>query len=237
VTVTLNGLDDQKSYYIAAYMDQSTDNSRASWESWGYYRSINTLSKWHFQPLMIKAAKGAEAPTVRVMICAVDTDQDGISDSYEYKVTGGLVGTPVMPMGVDTVVGKPKTSDLGWLGVLGLTKDSDKDEDGIIDTLEPALGLDAMSADQLRITSMGGDNKLNWELKSVADAAGGSKQEAAPLMKPVKYVLERTDSLDTPRWEWVANVPSTAKTGAFDLVKDMSKRPAGFYRVRMEVTP
>jgi hypothetical protein len=237
VTVTLNGLDDQKSYYIAAYMDQSTDNSRASWESWGYYRSINTLSKWHFQPLMIKAAKGAEAPTVRVMICAVDTDQDGISDSYEYKVTGGLVGTPVMQMGVDTVVGKPKTSDLGWLGVLGLTKDSDKDEDGIIDTLEPALGLDAMSADQLRITSMGGDNKLNWELKSVADAAGGSKQEAAPLMKPVKYVLERTDSLDTPRWEWVANVPSTAKTGAFDLVKDMSKRPAGFYRVRMEVTP
>ncbi len=227
-TVTLNGLDIQKSYYIGAYMDQITDNSRAIWESWGYYRSIDPSPKWYFQPLAVKAAKGTNAPTVTVMIRSVDTDQDEISDSYEYAVAGGLSGTPVM---------------LQWLTVLGLTKDStaiapdygDGDGDGINDKQEFDLGLSGTAADELRITGMGGDNKLNWALTSAADPVG--TLSTTTLAQPVTYVLERTDSLETPVWIRVTEVGSKDKAGAFDLGSDRLSCPAGFYRVRVEVTP
>jgi hypothetical protein len=235
-TVTLRGLKNQQPYYIAVYIDQNTDNSRAIWESWGYYRSSDTSPKWHFQPLTVQAAKGLAAPTVTVMIRSVDTDQDKISDSYEYAVSGGWGGTPVMPMGFVSGGIKSKTSEINWLNVLGLVGEvyGDRDGDGINDKLEFDLGLFATSADQLRITGMGGDNKLNWALTSAADPVG--MLSTTTLAEPVTYVLERTDSLDTPSWSPVEEVGSKAKAGAFNLGSDMINRPAGFYRVRM-VTP
>jgi hypothetical protein len=235
-TVMLSGLKNQQPYYIAVYMDQNTNNAREVWESWGYYRSSDTSPKWYFQPLTVQAAKAPAVPTVTVMIRSVDTDQDKISDSYEYKVSGGLGGTPVMPMGFVSEGIKSKTSEFNWLNVLGLVGEvyGDRDGDGINDKLEFDLGLSATSADQLRITGMGGDNKLNWALTSAADPVG--MLSTTTLAESVTYVLERTDSLDTPRWKQVKEVGSKDKAGAFDLGNDMSKRPAGFYRVRV-VTP
>jgi hypothetical protein len=238
-TVTLRGLKNQQPYYIAVYIDQNTDNSRAIWESWGYYRSSDTSPKWHFQPLTVQAAKGLATPTVTVMIRSVDTDQDKISDSYEYAVSGGLGGTPVMPMGFVSGGIKSKTSEINWLNVLGLVGEGygDRDGDGINDKLEFDLGLTATSADQLRITGMDAGSQLNWTLTSAADAAGGGKQSATSLAQPVTYVLERTDSLETPSWKLVREFKSTGKAGAFDLSADMLYRPAGFYRVRGVFTP
>jgi hypothetical protein len=241
-TVTLNGLDDQKSYYIAAYVDQITDNSRATWESWGYYRSLNRGLPWHFQPLTEKAAKGSDAPTVTVMIRSVDTDQDEISDSYEYAVAGGLGGTPVMPTGGVEEGVKPLNGEFGWLDVLGLASGStvddpvyrDYDRDGMNDKQEFDLGLSGTAADELRITGLGADNQLEWTLTSAAGAAG--TLSTTTLDVPVTYVLERTDSLATPDWIPVAEVGSKEKAGAFDLGTDRRDRPAGFYRLRV-VTP
>jgi hypothetical protein len=71
-------------------------------------------------------------------------------------------------------------------------------------------------------------------LTSAADPVG--MLSTTTLAEPVTYVLERTDSLDTPSWSPVEEVGSKAKAGAFNLGSDMINRPAGFYRVRM-VTP
>jgi hypothetical protein len=87
----------------------------------------------------------------------------------------------------------------------------------------------------LRITGMGGDNKLNWALTSAADPVG--TLSTTTLAQPVTYVLERTDSLETPVWIRVTEVGSKDKAGAFDLGSDRLSCPAGFYRVRVEVTP
>jgi hypothetical protein len=238
--VTLNGLDDQKSYYIAAYVDQITDNARAIWESWGYYRSIDSSLPWHFQPLTVKAAKSSAAPTNTVMIRSVDTDQDAIPDAYEYFVAGGVGGTPVMTLAGGDEGGKASTNDLGWLKVLGLASGStvedpvyrDKDGDGINDKNEFDLGLTATVAEELRILDLNGDSLLVWTLTSASDPVGTLATDT--LDRPVTYVLERTDSLATPVWLPVETIyGSKTMAGAFDLGTNRSEWPTGFYRVRM----
>ncbi len=247
-TVTLNGLQNQKPYFIAAYIDQNTDNVRAIWESWGYYRSITVNPEWWFQPVMIQAGKLNQAPIVPLTIMYTDTDQDLIPDAYEYAVSGGLAGSPVMPLSVGET-GNEKVNP-GWLGVLGLTSGStwsdplyaDYDRDGIDDRQEYQLGLSATASDQLYITSLGADSQLgtlNWTWAADAGSDGAVALSATALAKPVRYVLERTDSLSNPDWTMVAERLTDQKVGAFghDISRDMldPSLPAGFYRIRVVI--
>jgi hypothetical protein len=238
--VTLNGLQNQKPYFVAAYIDQNADNARAIWESWGYYRLIDVNPEFWFQPVMIQAGKLTQAPLVPLTIMYTDTDQDRIADAYEYAVSGGLsgipTGGPVTPLALGETSDEKVSPD--WLGVLGLVTGSsvygDYDGDGLNDKREFDLGLSATATDELHITGLDADNQLNWTLTSAPDAVG--MLSTTTLAQPVTYVLERTDSLATPSWIPVTKFGSKEKAGAFDLGADRHNRPAGFYRVRV-ITP
>ncbi len=257
-TVTLEGLAVNAPHYIAAYIDQSGNNAREVWESWGYHRSATAFPRWHYQPMDVMPGRAPQMPSATLTILHVDSDQDRIPDAYEYAMSGGLAGVPDVPTWLETLGLVPDGALSGsrWTDHDGDGLDdmrefsagtdarlSDTDGDGITDSQEVAIGLSATRADELRVTGLGADPAaVSWAWttpEGAPDKRVGvyATQEAvvsppARLNTAVRYVLERTDSLSAPQWVVVAEATTDLTSGAYDIGADMTARPAGFYRVR-----
>ena len=93
-TVVLNGLPANKPYYIMAYIDQSGNNAREVWESWGYNHPGNASARWKYSPIAVFPNSGDDIPHVNIVMQWVDSDQDGIPDAYEMAMNGSLAGIP-----------------------------------------------------------------------------------------------------------------------------------------------
>ncbi len=146
---TIVGLENEKSYYLRAYVDQNNNGTRDYWEPWGYYRTAD--SETPFVPLSVAARASGNVSPCKIVLRDPDTDNDLMPDAAEYA----LYGTGVASDNIQTILSKSgseaaKNASLASASISEstlLAVEGDADDDGISDVAEIYFGLAADSSD------------------------------------------------------------------------------------------
>jgi len=96
--VELHGLKTAAPYYIRAYVDCNNNRIRDIWEPYGYVCSLTGPNR--FDPIPVMSVDSTPLTVPSLIIVNADTDGDGISDGWEYIMTGS-------------------NPNINWLGVYG----------------------------------------------------------------------------------------------------------------------
>ena len=99
VNATILGLK-PGTYYVRAFIDTDADRAWSRWETWGYCNYVGTEEKYIYTPRAVTVAADADAPTATVYMEDADTNNNGVSDAYEWDQNGGVLGFgPIMIWG------------------------------------------------------------------------------------------------------------------------------------------
>jgi hypothetical protein len=133
------------SYRIRAFLDQDGDNRLDEWESFGYVLDSDCIYARPGELLV----PGSKAGTV-VQIDHVDTDHDGLADSWEYSYFGSDFDDPTGAYGAEDDFDGDGLTNLEEynLGIIGLDPTNyDSDGDGNSDGEEADAGTSPVSSD------------------------------------------------------------------------------------------
>ena len=77
-------------YYLRAYIDTNGNGEWDRWESWGYGNNVHTYNPALYAPRAYEIAINGQMPEAEIYIEDMDTDRDGIADSYEMATENSL---------------------------------------------------------------------------------------------------------------------------------------------------
>lgn len=241
IDLSVLGLEAGKDYFLLAYVDIDANGKRDAGEPWGYVRRLGQKN-WQNDPVPVTASF-AKTKAVELWIQDVDTDNDGLSDTYELKQKGNL-----STLGYNSTVSRSQVisavmaysvgglsvlsrSDLALpavqLAVAGSVSDSALASGEAI--VSPAVVVDGFS------TASDGTPTISWRFGNASRldvSAGGEGQAASvtPVDTVLVYVLERRLSLTEGDWEEVSRATSVSGLNTTAVPTDA---PAAFFRIRV----
>ena len=241
INLSVLGLEPGKEYFLLAYVDIDADGKRSAGEPWGYVRRLGQKD-WQYDPVPVTASF-AKGDSVELWIQDVDTDNDGLSDTYELKQKGNLstlgytaattrsqVISAVMAYSVGGLSVLSR-SDLALpavqLAVTGAVSDSGLASGEPI--VSPAVVVEGFS------TAEDGTPTISWRFGNASrlDVAAGASGQAAsvtPVDTALVYVLERRLSLTEGDWKEVSRATSATGLNATPVPTD---EPTAFFRIRV----
>ncbi|MBQ9693620.1 MAG: LamG domain-containing protein [Kiritimatiellae bacterium] len=87
--VELRGLATSKPVYLMAYFDLNGNGKRDTWEPWGYAaQGLDAVGGFYFDPLAVTPQSSGMTYQVEFYIQDVDTDNDKLSDAWEWLQNG-----------------------------------------------------------------------------------------------------------------------------------------------------
>ena len=79
-------------YYLRAFLDTDADGDWSTWETWGYCNYVGTEEKFVYTPRVVTVAADTGVAAATIYMEDVDTNNNGVSDAYEWFENGGVLG-------------------------------------------------------------------------------------------------------------------------------------------------
>lgn len=260
IKVALVGLSPDTRYYVRSYFDLNNNGVHDVFEPWGYIREDGS-SSWTFDVKGVVAMRNsAAASTGSLWMQDLDTDNDGIPDTYEYQVYGNLTsmgasgGSALLRLStygvqaLSLMTAEELQDPIVQYVLLGLSASGTTDGSALSNAQGLSLLGTAFSPTTknyaLKLNSFApvanGKGQLSWqfvETPKTAVSAGSlfstsaaASETPVTLVKPATYVVEVCTDLAGGTWVEWSRFTAGSE-GSYEL--NLPDASSAFFRVRV----